>query len=244
LTLQDAPAPWTIFRPGKIFPEDTSSSASLQQTLKWLQDCLENHPQCQISSNSEAELPTRILDVDPPGPQACQIRLYETNGETGLYVALSHCWGKSQMFKTERGSLNLRRRNIPWDIIPRTFQDAITFVRRLGLRYLWIDSLCIIQDDRADWERESAKMASIYTNAVLTIAATKSADSEGGCFSVVPESVPTRSRGWTKGAGHSPFTLVLVSAIGKSLRHACIPGPGAFRNASSPHEFYIFITMN
>jgi hypothetical protein len=104
---------------------------------------LENHPQCQISSNSEAELPTRILDIDPPGPQASGTRLYETNGETGLYVALSHCWGKSQMLKTERGSLNLRRRNIPWDIIPRTFQDAITFVRRLGLRYLWIDSLCI-----------------------------------------------------------------------------------------------------
>jgi hypothetical protein len=167
---------------------------------------LENHPQCQISSNSEAELPTRILDVDPPGPQACQIRLYETNGETGLYVALSHCWGKSQMFKTERGSLNLRRRNIPWDIIPRTFQDAITFVRRLGLRYLWIDSLCIIQDDRADWERESAKMASIYTNAVLTIAATKSADSEGGCFSVVPESGRTHEITGLDQGGR-PFTI-------------------------------------
>lgn len=113
--------------------------------------------------------------------------LYETNGQTGSYVALSHCWGKSQILKTEHDSLNLRKRGIPWDIIPRTFQDAITFVRHLGLRYLWIDSLCIIQDDSADWERESARMASIYMNSVLTIAATKSADSEGGCFSVVPE---------------------------------------------------------
>lgn len=90
------------------------------------------------------------------------------------------------MIKTEHASLQSRKKGIEWETLPKTFQDAIVLVRHLGLRYLWIDSLCIIQDDKADWEKESATMASIYTNSILTIAATKSAGSDGGCFSHVP----------------------------------------------------------
>ena len=71
---------------------------------------------------------------------------------------------------------------IPWDVLPKTFQDAINFVRLLGHRYIWIDSLCIVQDDRDDWEREVAHMASIYQNSYLTLAATASRDGRGGLF--------------------------------------------------------------
>jgi hypothetical protein len=148
---------------------------------------MENHTTCQLYSTSGGELPTRILHVGLPGEQTPEVRLYEPGqGETGIYVALSHCWGKSQMLKTEKGLIDERKRRIPWNIIPKSFQDAITFVRGLGLHYLWIDSLCIVQDDKNDWEKESAKMASIYKNSLLTIAAAKSIDSTGGCFSVVP----------------------------------------------------------
>ena len=67
-----------------------------------------------------------------------------------------------------------------WEDIPKTFQDAITVTRYLGFHYIWIDSLCIVQDDNEDWARESAKMSSIYANAVLTIAASAAADDTYG----------------------------------------------------------------
>ncbi|PQE21457.1 Heterokaryon incompatibility protein [Rutstroemia sp. NJR-2017a BBW] len=65
--------------------------------------------------------------------------------------------------------------------LSRTFQDFIGIARRLGIQHVWIDSLCIIQDDGADWEKEASQMASVYSNAYLTIAASSSADGNGGC---------------------------------------------------------------
>jgi hypothetical protein len=91
------------------------------------------------------------------------------------------------MLKTENHSLEQHKQGISWNILPRTFQDAITFTRRIGVRYIWIDSLCIIQDDSGDWERESAQMASIYANSFLTIVAAKAANSTQGCFAIIPE---------------------------------------------------------
>lgn len=64
--------------------------------------------------------------------------------------------------------------------LPKSFQDAVTVTRKLHIRYLWIDSLCIIQDDNEDWERESSRMASIYQNAHVTIAATAAENSQEG----------------------------------------------------------------
>lgn len=86
------------------------------------------------------------------------------------------------MFTTTRESLAERYRNIPFSQLPKTSQDAVQITRALGFRYLWIDSLCIIQDDTTDWELESAKMAGIYEESCLTIAATASVDSKGGFF--------------------------------------------------------------
>jgi hypothetical protein len=87
-----------------------------------------------------------------------------------------------RVITTTTRSLENRKSGIPWEELCITFQDAITFTRELGCKYLWIDSFCIIQDDRADWERESAKMASIYRRSSLTIAASRSVDGNGGLF--------------------------------------------------------------
>ncbi|KAG6361791.1 hypothetical protein INS49_010020 [Diaporthe citri] len=65
---------------------------------------------------------------------------------------------------------------------PQTFIDAVTIARRLGLRYLWIDSLCICQDDASDWARESSRMVDVYSNAHIVIAANRSDDCNGGIF--------------------------------------------------------------
>lgn len=68
--------------------------------------------------------------------------------------------------------------------MPQTFVDAIIVARYLGIRYLWIDSLCICQDDVDDWARESARMCDVYSNAHLVIAANRSGNSAGGCFHI------------------------------------------------------------
>lgn len=66
--------------------------------------------------------------------------------------------------------------------LPKTLSNAVKTVRHLGIRYLWVDSLCICQDDPEDWARESSRMADVYSNAYLVIAANRSADASGGCF--------------------------------------------------------------
>jgi hypothetical protein len=98
------------------------------------------------------------------------------------YVALSHCWGRKQIITTTKETLRSRLVAISWKELSKTFQDAIIITNNLGYRYLWVDSLCIIQNDHQDWELESKNMASIYQNSILTIAAGKSKDGDGGCF--------------------------------------------------------------
>lgn len=87
------------------------------------------------------------------------------------YVALSHCWGGHVPLTTTQGTLAARQCGIELDSLPKTFRDAIMVTRALDLQYIWIDSLCIIQDSRQDWNDQAPQMHRIYDNAVLTIAA-------------------------------------------------------------------------
>lgn len=107
-----------------------------------------------------------------------------TNGEAGRYATLSHCWGPKERrpLTTTIETLEERRRSLPPEQLPRSFLDAISIARTLGIEYLWIDSLCIIQDSPADWAEQSALMADIYGNSFLTIAASSSPDSHAGIF--------------------------------------------------------------
>lgn len=73
-------------------------------------------------------------------------------------------------------------KSIPWSRIPRTFRDAIKVTRALGIAHVWIDSVCIIQDDKGDWEREAANMHSIYENSHITIGATSAPGPNGGLY--------------------------------------------------------------
>lgn len=119
-------------------------------------------------------MPTRVVEVGTH--DAPTVRLRRTNGIHEPYLTLSHCWGNADIKKrTTEGDFD-----IPLEQLPRTFQDAVTVTRRLGFAYLWIDSLCIIQGDEADWEHESANMASVYANGTLNLAASYSTDSHGG----------------------------------------------------------------
>ena len=124
-------------------------------------------------------MPTRIIDVSKTDPF-----LYVSNGETARYLCLSHCWGElPSHIRTERTTLMDHCGSIPSSHLSKTFRDAIDITRRLRLRYIWIDALCIVQDDKKDWEREAVRMGQYYSSAALVIAATSSRDGNGGCYS-------------------------------------------------------------
>ena len=153
----------------------------------WLEHCIETHPKCHLDNTgndhvpSPPTLPSRILYLDDQNdPQSC--RLLITNGARGYYAALSHCWGSLQPLTTRRESLLDHLQHILYMKLPKTFQDAVTVCKELGIMYLWIDSLCILQDDQDDWRKESAVMGEVYRNSLITISATSAADADGGLF--------------------------------------------------------------
>jgi hypothetical protein len=87
-------------------------------------------------------------------------------------------------YRTLRGNLTEQQQAIPWRSLPKTFRDAATVTLQLGIRYLWIDCLCIVQDDPQDWKDQAAKMYDIYQGAYLTLAASCAADSGDGLFRI------------------------------------------------------------
>jgi len=137
-----------------------------------------------VEEASGVQLPRRLLDVGEKDDTS--VRLVLSNGRTGKYATLSHCWGPKEMqpVRTLTGNLNQFLTDIPADILSnsKTFQDAITVTREVGLRYLWIDSLCIVQDDNTDWKQEAAMMGEIYQNSHLTIIAAYAENGRAGCF--------------------------------------------------------------
>ncbi len=100
--------------------------------------------------------------------------------KAGSWLSLSHCWGPHCKFTTTSENLHARKESIDFQDLPRTFQDAVKVTRILGFQYLWIDSLCILQDDRQDWAEEAARMHLYYKNASLTIAVDSAASDDEG----------------------------------------------------------------
>lgn len=142
----------------------------------WLDDCIDNHKMCPSSSH---QMPTRVIRVGSAGMNPV---LYVTEDDCSSYVALSHCWGDSRIFCTENATINQRKEGMPMESLPKTFHDAVVITRNLGIEYLWIDSLCILQDSEEDWNRESAKMAVVYSGATVVISADAARNSADGCF--------------------------------------------------------------
>jgi len=157
----------------------------MKTAVAWIEHCNEFHSICAKYRCQEGwhTLPSRVIDVGVPDSLS-EPYLFVPNGQRAPYVCLSHCWGStaSTLIKTTKGNLEALKKQIPLAVLPRTFADAVRITRATNIRYLWIDSLCIVQDNTDDWQNEAAAMTSIYKNAYLTIAATASKDSSGGCF--------------------------------------------------------------
>lgn len=168
---------WPIVGIAREVSTDSSSKDCLDLISAWIKDCARNHPACHRPDAQP--LPTRVIKV---GSKNSELRLYASKNESSRYISLSHCWGGVKSMMLTKDNFNRMIAGIPFAGLPKTFSDAIDMTRRLGVPYLWIDSLCIIQDSAEDWEIEAAKMSDIYANAYLTIAADGAANSHGGCY--------------------------------------------------------------
>ena len=150
----------------RLVERDPLSDATMELVRDWLKTCA-RHKICR--AQVARPMPKRLIDVQ----SSPKVMLTEHNdGEVGHYVALSHCWGSvDDTFSTTRDNIAERTSiGIEFPQLPNNFQHAILFTERLGYRYLWIDGLCIMQDDEEDWTFEATQMAQYYCNAILTLA--------------------------------------------------------------------------
>ncbi|KAI1128444.1 HET-domain-containing protein [Nemania abortiva] len=199
--------PWGLLPTHRdITPIDYEGDGSFQTALQWIDDCTAHH-RCG-SPALPATLPTRVVDT---GLFGGAIRLVDGASKTGRYVCLSHCWGQEPPLMTTSQTLQSHMNEIGWDSIPATFQDAIRIARRLGVQYIWIDSLCIIQDSVQDWENESSRMADIYRNSYVTIAGASSKDNRGGLDLNKPRQTGATLKGTTSSG--KPYSIRVQCSI-------------------------------
>ena len=137
-----------------------------------------SHKSCNPRSHSDF-VPTRLLFVNS---NKVALRGKDELPSGVQYATLSHCWGKNPMYSLLGSNHRKLSEEVPIERLSQVFCDAIALIRHLELSYIWIDSLCIIQDDRLDWEREAGRMGAVYKNSVCTIASTGFPDGEHGLF--------------------------------------------------------------
>lgn len=159
---------------------DPSCNEVFSQINQWMTSCRENHAAC--GTGDVVPLPRRVVDVGEPDitggypePLLC-----EDANHLGNYVTLSYRWWNGMTMTTTSSTLESRKKGIPLDSMPKTFQDAVTTTRKLGIRYLWIDALCIIQDLVQDWEEQSALMGEIYAGSSLNLSVSGATDFRKG----------------------------------------------------------------
>jgi hypothetical protein len=116
------------------------------------------------------DLPTRLVEVSPVDSPS-RPRILSTSGKRGVYCALSYCWGTQQTGVLLRSKQQQYSQSIDVERLQQTLKDAIRTAKEIGIVYLWVDALCIIQDSEADKRREISRMDQIYRNALFTIVA-------------------------------------------------------------------------
>lgn len=187
-----------------------------------LGECSRDHPQC--ARCSESLLPSRIIDLGPPG-KTTEPRLKINNkSEIGHYACLSYCWGGAQEYMTTQANIDGYLKSLSLSSLSKAIQDAIKVTRMLHLRYLWIDALCIIQDSPEDKRREMAYMGMIYKNATVTIAAARAKFVSQGFLD-----------DWSVGDAQ-PAVLPLIHRTKGSVRNIKIVNTGFFNTNLWPLE--------
>lgn len=161
--------------------ERLDAESNMEIAKEWLRMCETSHLECLGTGISE--LPTRVIEVGMQEDRM-DIRLIHSRKRRAAYIALSHCWGGPIQPTLTSETIHSFQDRLPFLELPANFRDAINITRRLGLRYLWIDSLCIMQDSREDWAEESKKMGLVYRNSAVTISALAS---KGSKYGIIPQ---------------------------------------------------------
>ncbi|KAE8396135.1 heterokaryon incompatibility protein-domain-containing protein [Aspergillus alliaceus] len=156
---------------------------SMKLAEKWLSQCLKTHDRCKATCWSNDYVPTRLLEIGQPTAEKIRLAIHpELNRRNLQYATLSHCWGTSNVLRLTSASLALLERGVRISDLAQVFQNAISTAQSLNIQYLWIDSLCIVQDSQEDWNQEAARMSDVYRGAVLNIAASVAKNSNVNCF--------------------------------------------------------------
>lgn len=148
----------------------------LQLAKEWLDTCTAQHPNCTSNAGT---WPRRVLELDG---DTVYLREYAARPAGAEYIALSYCWGPNATFKTLKSNLQAHLAGLKASDLPRTLRDAVYVCAALDRKYIWIDALCIIQDDQKDWMDQIPMMANIYSDAALVIIALGSATVHDGCL--------------------------------------------------------------
>ncbi|KAK8036170.1 hypothetical protein PG993_008784 [Apiospora rasikravindrae] len=171
----------------------TKSDESFVVARGWLKECVLSH-RCGRTPERDTELspsklvpklPRRLIDLRSEACRPEEVVLAQPQpSETYHYAALSYCWGQGQgaAWLTTKANLNSRTKGFARSSLPKTLLDALFITEKLGLRYIWIDALCIVQDDKDDWESEGSQMGGIYAGSQITISASSSSPSYDGIF--------------------------------------------------------------
>ncbi|KAL6704544.1 hypothetical protein ACN47E_008173 [Coniothyrium glycines] len=154
---------------------DPKSTTLFDKIATWIDDCAQTHDQCKDPDRTFA--PTRLIKIS--GDNGQDVHLVSSTGPV-KYAVLTYCWGPYSQSMTLKANITERHKRLDISLLPQTLQDAIFTTRKLGLEYIWIDSICILQDDRDDWAREAATMAGVYSNGYVVLAATAAAASTQG----------------------------------------------------------------
>lgn len=175
----------------------TGSDSMFELASSWLATCTAEHEYCKTFATTLASakdtrtrrrVPKYLVEINPsPGIEyGYTSRLIETSifppNSPPQWVTLSHCWGPSPIFCTTSANIKSNMSQLPLGKLPKTFLDAMTIASRLGHQYLWIDSLCIIQDSTQHWNEELEIMGDVYLSSAFTIAASGATDGTIGCF--------------------------------------------------------------
>ncbi|KAI0486828.1 heterokaryon incompatibility protein-domain-containing protein [Xylaria cf. heliscus] len=177
---------------GAISEAQHASTASTAETANlwrhWFTTCLTTHSDCRVIEHSlRPFVPKRLIQIlqDDHGESSLWRLVCHPVNDAIQYLTLSHCWGSYQPIYLDNKTIHEFTNPTSVSKLPKTYQHALTVTHELGFQYIWIDSLCILQDEKnkQDWEEQSKLMGSIYSHAVCNIAATWASDGRDGCFS-------------------------------------------------------------
>ncbi|KAI1854174.1 hypothetical protein JX266_001315 [Neoarthrinium moseri] len=155
----------------------TASQTQYDILRQWLKDCDAEHLEC--SPQKPTHLPTRLMHLKGQGRST--ISLYETQPTDAFnYIALSHPWGKGPHFRTTLANVEAHRKGIGFEALPATFRHAVAVTRELGIDYLWIDSVCIIQGEGGDFNQEAKRMEDVFSSAFCVLAASSACGQNDG----------------------------------------------------------------